>query len=76
MSPLLIFIAAFFTLGLIPVLNGIRYAPEGAQDEFGFHFTWRNNRPDIRDVSCVWLSLSDVPAVDLEEEGSSNFHAA
>ena len=67
MTPLLLIIAAFFLLGLIPVVNGIRHAPEGVEDSSGFNLVWRNNSPEIRDVSCVWVSASTVAAVDLDD---------
>ena len=71
MTPLLLIVAGFFILGLLPVVNGIRHAPEGIEDASGFNLVWRNNSPEIRDVSCVWVSASTVPAVDLDEASAS-----
>ena len=71
MSPLLLIVAGFFLLGLIPVVNGIRFAPEGIENESGFNLIWWNNSPEIRDVSCVWVSASTVPALDLDEPAGS-----
>ena len=71
MLPLLLTVAGFFLLGLIPVVNGIRFAPEGIENESGFNLIWRNNSPEIRDVSCVWVSASTVAALDLEDSASS-----
>ena len=71
MSALLLIIAGFFLLGLIPVVNGIRFAPEGIENWSGFNLIWRNNSPEIRDVSCVWVSASTVPALDLDDSSSS-----
>lgn len=31
-----------------------RDIPEGWEDEGGFHMMWRNNAPEIVDVTCVW----------------------
>ena len=70
MTPLLLITAAFFLLGLIPVVNGIRQAPEGFEDSSGFNVVWRNNSPEIRDVSCVWVSASTIPAVDLDDHSA------
>ena len=33
-----------------------RDAPEGYQDETGFHIAWRNNSDQAQDISCVWIS--------------------
>ncbi len=76
MSPLFILAGVFFALGLIPLTNGLLNAPEAFEDETGFNLTWKNNRPDIQDVSCVWTSLSTVSGMDHYEDGSSRFHAA
>jgi hypothetical protein len=76
MSGLLIVIAAFFILGLFPVVNGIRFAPEGSEDSTGFYYTWRNNRSDIEDVSCVWVTLSSVSSLEYHEGDCSGASAA
>jgi hypothetical protein len=47
-------IIAAYVFGILAMLVGMRYAPEGYQDEEGFHIHWRNNDPQIRDVACVW----------------------
>lgn len=31
-------------------------APEGYQDDAGFHIAWRNNSEEAQDVSCVWIA--------------------
>ena len=56
------FIAGAGLCGLIFVLIELRDAPEGYQDESGFHYVWRNNRPEVRDISCIWTSGSNRPS--------------
>jgi len=53
-----------YVLGISAFLVGMRYAPEGYEDEEGFHICWLNNDPEIRDVACVWVS-SDSPGVTI-----------
>jgi hypothetical protein len=45
-----------YAAGILVMLVGLRYAPEGYEDPEGFHIHWRNNAPEIRDVACVWVS--------------------
>jgi hypothetical protein len=47
--------------GLVFLLLEIRHSPEGYEDEGGFHFMWRNNRPEVPDISCIWGVRSDHP---------------
>jgi hypothetical protein len=53
-------IIAVYVFGMLVMLAGIQRAPEGYEDEEGFHICWKNNDPDIRDVACVW-ALSSNP---------------
>lgn len=42
----------------IALMLALFNAPEGYEDEQGFHLTWANNSPDIPDVACVWTCAS------------------
>ena len=44
-----------YVFGISAMLAGFRYAPEGYEDEEGFHIHWQNNTPEIRDIACVWV---------------------
>ena len=55
------FIAGAGLCGLIFMAVELRDAPEGHQDESGFHFVWRNNRPGVPDISCIWTSSFGNP---------------
>jgi hypothetical protein len=48
------FLAGIGLCGLVFMLVELRDAPEGYQDQGGFHFVWRNNRPEVPDISCIW----------------------
>lgn len=45
----------------------VKNAPEGEETENGFEITWRNDRADAANVSCVWKVLGgdtlDLPTV-------------
>jgi hypothetical protein len=54
---------AAFLLGSFGILyTCARNAPEGYEDESGFHFAWRNNRPDVPDVVCIWSCVQGTLA--------------
>jgi hypothetical protein len=42
------------------MIAGMQYAPEGYEDEEGFHIHWVNNSPDIRDVACIWAPVGSA----------------
>ncbi len=46
--------------GIVLMLLEMRNAPEGYEDESGFHIWWHNNRPDIVDVSCIWTNAAET----------------
>lgn len=46
-------------LGTEFLLREMDAAPEGYQTEDGFNIVWKNNSPDLEDVSCVWSSAPD-----------------
>ena len=56
-------LGGFFLCGLFFMLVELRDAPEGCQDQAGFHLTWQNNNPEMPNVSCIWKYQSQVSAV-------------
>jgi hypothetical protein len=55
------FMAGIGLCGLVFLLTELREAPEGYQDESGFHFVWRNNAPEVADISCIWMQGTTTP---------------
>jgi hypothetical protein len=49
--------------GVLFMLLELRDAPEGFQDESGFHFVWQNNRPEVPNISCIWTARADKPSL-------------
>ena len=45
--------------GILFMLVELRDAPEGFQDDRGFHFVWQNNRPEAANISCIWAARAD-----------------
>ena len=54
--------------GLIVLFQDLRNAPEGCQDEEGFHFVWSNNSPEISNVSCVWWCCTQYSVMSEDAE--------
>lgn len=54
MTACLIILGCVYALGAIITLVSARNAPEGWEDETGFHVVWRNNDPERADVACIW----------------------
>ncbi len=60
-----------FTIVLLSVLvpgfavmfAGLRNAPEGYQAGGEFHVLWRNDKPDVSNIVCIWSGLSEECAV-------------
>ncbi len=46
-------VAASIT-GAVILVHGLMTAPEGCETENGFEMVWCNNRPDLKDVVCIW----------------------
>jgi hypothetical protein len=51
-------IVGAYALGFTAIVVLMRQAPEGYEDEQGFHIDWKNNAPEIRDVACVWVAAA------------------
>jgi hypothetical protein len=51
-------IVGAYAVGFTAMLVLMRRAPEGYEDEQGFHIRWKNNAPEIRDVACVWVTCA------------------
>jgi len=47
-------ISGGYILGSIIMIVSMLAAPEGHEDETGFHLVWANNNPSFKDVACVW----------------------
>ena len=56
----IVLIGGVACFGILLTLCELRNAPEGFEDEAGFHIDWRNNRPDVANVSCIWLSAAET----------------
>lgn len=54
MMTFLALLGGLFALGTTILAIGVRNAPEGYEDETGFHIVWCNNHPEVADVACVW----------------------
>ena len=67
-----IILSALLIVGLIVMSVELRSAPEGREDETGFHYVWRNFTPDTRDIACVWATLAEVSGTSAAGE----MHAA
>jgi hypothetical protein len=50
-------LAGIYVSGFALMALGMRDAPEGYEDEQGFHWIWRNNSADAADICCVWAVL-------------------
>ncbi len=59
---LLTIFAGILVAGTVVMALGIKNAPEGFEDETGFHFIWRNNAPEVRDVVCIWALKAESSA--------------
>jgi hypothetical protein len=57
--------------GLAVMLVGLCNAPEGIQENGKFHYIWRNNRPEMSDVACIWTPLAEASAIDCAHTASA-----
>ena len=51
---LIVILSSLYFVAILVMLVAARHAPEGYEDEGGFHLVWANNDPDIENVACVW----------------------
>lgn len=59
---------AVFVSGSAVMCVGIRNAPEGWQADGEFHVLWRNDRPDVSNIVCIWSGRSVESAVSLPRQ--------
>jgi hypothetical protein len=58
MNAILLTLVLILVIGAAFVLVELQRAPEGIQTEDGFNIVWKNNSPDLEDVSCVWTPVT------------------
>jgi hypothetical protein len=56
MTTLLSLFATTMLCGTAAMVFAMFNAPEGYEDESGFHIVWANNSPEIPDIACVWVA--------------------
>ena len=49
-----------YAVGFTAMFVMMRQAPEGYEDQEGFHIHWKNNDPEVRDVACVWVTAGGL----------------
>ena len=57
-----------FTAGFAVLVDGIRNAPEGYQTDGEFHFVWRNDRPEVSNIICIWSGQTVESAISKPRE--------
>lgn len=57
-----------FTVGFAVMVDGIRNAPEGYQADGEFHFVWRNDRPEVSNIVCIWSGQTVESAISEPRE--------
>ena len=64
------------TLGLLAVLLsgsavmfvGLRNAPEGYEADGQFHIVWRNDRPDVSNIVCIWSGQNVETSISIPRQ--------
>ena len=64
------------SIGLLAVLLSgsavmfveLRDAPEGYQEDGAFHYVWRNDRPDVSNIVCIWSGQQVESAISRPRE--------
>ena len=59
---------AVFVPGLAVMVVGIINAPEGYQADGEFHILWRNDRPDVSNIVCIWSGQKVESAISKPRE--------
>ena len=65
-----------FTIVLLAVLipgfavmcAELRNAPEGYQTGGEFHVLWRNDKPDVSNIVCIWSGRSEESAISAPQQ--------
>jgi hypothetical protein len=65
-------LSALLLAGFIVMTVELHNAPEGREDESGFHYVWRNFTPETRDVACIWATRAQESAI----AAAAEWHAA
>ena len=59
---------AVFASGFAVMVDGIRNAPEGYQTDGEFYLVWRNDRPDVSNIVCIWSGQNVESAISQPRE--------
>lgn len=50
------------------MLVELRNAPEGYQADGEFHLVWRNDRPDVSNIVCIWAGQKEESSISQSRE--------
>ena len=53
---IILFLAIGFLFAIGLVIAALQRAPQGAEDDSGYCFLWKNKSSKAADVSCVWAT--------------------
>ena len=59
---------AVFAAGFTVMVDGLRNAPEGYQADGEFFIVWRNDRPDVSNIVCIWSGQNVESAISAPRE--------